>query len=79
MGGNIKKGVDSLNHVINFLRKYNDGYISIEVVIIGGLVVGFGALTIETLHLTSSTQVKKSVDTVHEKFSSPEISSILDR
>jgi hypothetical protein len=68
-----------LNHLINFLRKRNDGYVSIEVVIIGGLIVGFGALTIDGFHQTGSKQVQNTVTTIDDKFSTPEMSRILDR
>jgi hypothetical protein len=68
-----------LNHLINFFRKRNDGYISIEVVIIGGLVIGFGAFTIEGLHQEGTIQVNNSVKTIDEKFDSPELNTIWDR
>lgn len=68
-----------MKHVLNFLRKRNDGYVSIEVVIIGGLVVGLGALTIDSFHKTGTVQVNNSVNTVEEKFNSPQLKAIWDR
>jgi hypothetical protein len=71
--------VDKVKKLIHFFRKYCNGYVSIEVVIIGGLVVGFGAFVIDALNHTGYTQVQNSVNTMNEKFNEPGIRAILDR
>ncbi|PLS19744.1 hypothetical protein CVD28_04860 [Bacillus sp. M6-12] len=62
-----------MNQLMNFLRKRNDGYVSIEVVIIGGLVVGAGAFAIQGLHVAGTEQVETSVSTVEDRFNSIEL------
>lgn len=68
-----------MKHLINFFRKRNEGYVSIEVVIIGGLVVGFGAFTIDSFHQSGTAQVSNSVNTIEDKFNSAELKMIWDR
>lgn len=62
-----------MRRAIHFLRKKNNGYISIESVIIAGLVVGLGAGTIGVLHNTGEIQVATANTTITEKLSSPTI------
>ena len=48
----------------NILKKIKPGYVSLEVVIIGGLIVGIGAATIGLFGDSSLTQVNNSVNTI---------------
>ncbi|WCK57693.1 hypothetical protein PP175_27030 (plasmid) [Aneurinibacillus sp. Ricciae_BoGa-3] len=59
-----------MNKFMNFLRKQNQGYVSIETIVIGGLVVGFGALLIGAFNQAGYIQVQNSVSTVGTKFNS---------
>lgn len=56
-----------MQNTINFLRK-KQGYVSIEMVVIGGLVVGLGAGLIGQFSQSGSTQVQNSVNVIESSF-----------
>lgn len=68
-----------MNQFISFFRKRNEGFISIQVVIVGGIIIGFGAMSIEAFHQSGSVQVANTVSTLDKEFSTPEMNEIFNR
>lgn len=66
-----------MKQTINLLRK-KAGYVSIEMVVIGGLIVGLGAGTISNFNKNSAQQVQNSVNVMQEQFTSDTFPGILD-
>lgn len=65
-----------MEFLMNLLKKNNVGHVSIEVVVIGGLIIGFGAMTIGSFQDISVTQVNNSNSTIIDKVSSSELDKI---
>lgn len=62
-----------MSTLINFMRKNTKGYISINTVIIGGLIVGAGAVTIGLFQDNSLIQINNANTAVTEHLDNPNV------
>lgn len=53
---------------MNTYKKNNSGYTSIELVVIGSLIIGFGAMSIGLFNDESVLLVNNSTQTIESKF-----------
>lgn len=53
-----------MEKMINILRK-KEGYVSIETIIVAGLVIGLGAISLGSFRTTTSGVMSDAVDTVN--------------
>ena len=53
-----------MNKVVNFLRK-REGYVSIETVIVAGLIIGLGALSISSFQTSANGVTSKALTQVN--------------
>lgn len=65
-----------LKKIVNLLRK-KQGYVSLEMVIIGGLIVGLGAGVIGNLSENGSKQVQNSVNVLENNFTEDSFPGLL--